>query len=191
MSGLAGLSTMLWVPRLLYRVLGPKKKSTGAGTGTSDSPPPTPPTPSRGLRRRRSERKVDTSNALIRSPRKQKSVQFEDPESALGLSSAAPTASRNAQERIYLKRRLRRWTLIFAFVMMLCVINLVILDVLWARKGGFLRSASTTVSYSDTSGNATTTGSGSGNGTTSGTGTGSGSSNSGGGTFGGDIVVDK
>ncbi|KAI8825309.1 uncharacterized protein EV422DRAFT_504021 [Fimicolochytrium jonesii] len=131
------MSNLLWVPRLMLRVLGPKRRSTGTDSFFSRSHPETTQQPAPSSTTIHHHHNYSTLNPLAGNP--------NPAADGLGRYGADSLPSQtNGEEYERLRRNFRAWLCVFVIVMCLCVVNIVVLDVMWAKKGGFGRSTNST-----------------------------------------------
>ncbi|KND03959.1 uncharacterized protein SPPG_01411 [Spizellomyces punctatus DAOM BR117] len=120
---------LLWIPRLIIKILGPRQRSSGTDTREVVSPKASRPTKGGSA--------MGTGGT---------SSHYPEPH-----PSTSPTPNAAELERI--RRGFRVWVVLFMLVMLGCVVNVIILDVMWVKRGGF--AAKTTVKTPSTSGNST------------------------------------
>ncbi|KAI8922323.1 hypothetical protein DFJ77DRAFT_506104 [Powellomyces hirtus] len=101
---------MLWIPRVLFKFFGPQRKSTGTDTYTT------------------------TTTKKVVKPHQGGSPSFAPPPTA-DPDVHGPRHT-NAQEYAAIRRGFRIWLALFVVVMAACIVNVVVLDIMWVRKGG-------------------------------------------------------
>ncbi|TPX65660.1 hypothetical protein SpCBS45565_g05019 [Spizellomyces sp. 'palustris'] len=121
---------LLWIPRLIIKILGPRQRSSGTDTHEIVSS-------KKASRSKKGGYAMGTGGS---------SSHYPEPH-----PSTSPTPNAAELERI--RRGFRVWVVLFMLVMLGCVVNVVILDVMWVKRGGF--GAKTTVKTPSTGGGTT------------------------------------
>ncbi|KAI8587255.1 hypothetical protein BDZ88DRAFT_480165, partial [Geranomyces variabilis] len=121
---------MIWIPRALFRFLGPSRKSTGTTALTTTTTTTTP----------KAHKRFTTK------PTSKQQSASRDPD--VGGSQSQPPPPPNTAEFVRLRATFRLWILLFVVVMSACVVNVVALDVLWLKKTAGTAAANATAGNS-------------------------------------------
>ncbi|KAI9099854.1 hypothetical protein DFS34DRAFT_592749 [Phlyctochytrium arcticum] len=117
---------MLWIPRLIIKILGPKKKSSGTDAFES------------------------SSSNVLRSSKFSASGGSSTSFDAEAQGNAQMALCK--QQLAILSTKFRRWRIIFILVMVACTVNLLVLDILWLQHNKRNTGASATSGSSGTNG---------------------------------------
>ncbi|KAJ3003382.1 hypothetical protein HKX48_001793 [Thoreauomyces humboldtii] len=112
---------MIWIPRVLFKFLGPSRKSTGTTATYTETKTKT---------RTRSPSRSNPLKLASSSNVKHQKLPPSDDHGAPGPRLPPPTIHAYAS----LRRTFRLWLAAFVIVMAACITNVVVLDVLWVRK---------------------------------------------------------